>query len=121
MNGPTDDQVGVVPAPAALVGIPTPRSAPRIEQLSEARTDTPARPMAVVADPKKADESPGPRLRRRVPQASLAPGLRVLPQHPESDAAPPPSAAEALSRYQASRAAARSVVEDDSGHERTSR
>jgi hypothetical protein len=56
-----------------------------------------------------------------VPQAHLAPGLRVIPPQPESETAPPPSAAEALSRYQASRAAARSAVEDNNSHERTSR
>jgi hypothetical protein len=118
-SGPTDAAAGQVPAPAALVAIPAPRSVPLVEQLSEAQTETPGRPMAVGAAPRKADERP--RLRRRVPQASLAPGLRVLPEHLESDIAPPPSATEALSRYQASRAAARSVVEDDPGHERAPR
>jgi hypothetical protein len=56
-----------------------------------------------------------------VPQSHLAPGLRALPPQPETETAPPPSAAEALSRYQASRAAARSTVESDNSPERTSR
>jgi len=55
-------------------------------------------------------------LRRRVPQAHLAPGLRIIP---DEDGQEPPAAVEAgsaLSRYQASRAAARSAV-DEGGHE----
>ena len=101
------------PAPAALTGMPTGAPAPR--------TDTPVRPMAAVADPPATSGPGGPRLRRRVPQAHLAPGLRVIPPQPDADTAPPPTAAEALSRYQASRAAARSTVEGDSSRERTSR
>jgi signal transduction histidine kinase len=59
-----------------------------------------------------------PTLRRRVPQAHLAPGLRVVTPTAETataaDPGPLPVAAEALSRYQASRAAARSVVDGGS-------
>ena len=79
------------------------------------------RPVAAVADPPATSEPDGPRLRRRVPQSHLAPGLRVIPPRARADTAPPPSAAEALSRYQASRAAARSTVESDDAPERTSR
>ncbi|MGQ0575432.1 MAG: ATP-binding protein [Pseudonocardia sp.] len=56
-------------------------------------------------------------LRRRVPQASLAPELRRGTQDPEPDTGPPvvagPSAASALSRYQASRRSAQAVVDGD--------
>ena len=65
----------------------------------------------------------GPVLSRRVPQAHLAPELRRSGQGPA--AAPPdaplPDAAEAraaLSRYQASRQAARAVVEEGADPER---
>jgi signal transduction histidine kinase len=109
-GGATDREV---PAPAALTGMPAEAPAPR--------TDTPVRPMAAVADPPATSGPGGPRLRRRVPQAHLAPGLRVIPPQPDADTAPPPTAADALSRYQASRAAARSTVEGDSSRERTSR
>jgi len=70
-------------------------------------------PVAVPADDVAA---PRARLRRRVPQAHLAPGLRIIP---DEDGQEPPAAVEAgsaLSRYQASRAAARSAV-DEGGHE----
>jgi signal transduction histidine kinase len=101
------------PAPAGLAGPTSARPTPR--------TDPPVRPVAAVADPPATSEPDGPRLRRRVPQSHLAPGLRALPPQPETETAPPPSAAEALSRYQASRAAARSTVESDNSPERTSR
>jgi signal transduction histidine kinase len=59
-----------------------------------------------------------PSLRRRVPQAHLAPGLRIVPPGAEPvDPAPLPVAAEALSRYQASRAAARSAVDGQVANE----
>jgi signal transduction histidine kinase len=65
---------------------------------------------------------PRPALRRRVPQAHLSPGLRTVPADTEP-AGPEalPVAAEALSRYQASRAAARSVVDDEPADERSTR
>ncbi|WP_214407809.1 hypothetical protein, partial [Pseudonocardia lacus] len=65
--------------------------------------------------------NPDAELRRRVPQANLAPELRDAPQAPQhAPAAPvPPShtraAASALSRYQASREAARAAVGDGPG------
>jgi signal transduction histidine kinase len=106
-----EERAEEAPAPAALVSIPPQRSAPRVEQL-----------VGVPADPPASDgadaPTPGRRLRRRVPQASLAPGLRVIPAELQAEIAPPPSATEALSRYQASRAAARSVVEDGAGDDR---
>ena len=59
-----------------------------------------------------------PTLRRRVPQAHLAPGLRIVTSAAEpADPAPLPVAAEALSRYQASRAAARSAVDGQVANE----
>ncbi len=60
-----------------------------------------------------------PRLRRRVPQAHLAPGLRIIPPaaEPVPSPRPLPVPAEALSRYQASRAAARSVVDGQVANE----
>jgi len=57
-----------------------------------------------------------PTLRRRVPQASLAPGLRsgaVAPEAAESTALP--VAAEALSRYQARRQEATRVLDESDG------
>jgi hypothetical protein len=70
-----------------------------------------------------ADEAPeppaGPQLTRRVPQAHLAPELRVPGDADPIEVTPPserlPNAAQAkaaLARYQASRRAARAVVED---------
>ena len=59
-------------------------------------------------------DAPRPALRRRVPQAHLAAALRVIPPRPAPGDSPSlPVAAEALSRYQASRAAAQSLVHDD--------
>jgi hypothetical protein len=63
-----------------------------------------------------ADDGPvRPRLRRRVPQAHLAPGLRVIPNRADPEPAAPPATGEGLSRYQASRAAARAAVDDSDG------
>jgi hypothetical protein len=65
-----------------------------------------------------ATSAPRPTLRRRVPQAHLAPGLRIVTSAAEpADPAPLPVAAEALSRYQASRAAARSAVDGQVANE----
>ena len=114
------------------------------------RRPTPGPRPAAVAEPAPAEPEAAenaaparPRLRRRVPQAHLAPGLRVIPNPDEAAPAPtpaptpapapapapaptpaptppPPPAAphlggEGLSRYQASRAAARAVVDGESG------
>ena len=62
---------------------------------------------------------PEPRLTRRVPQAHLAPELRRRQANPAAPPAPPPDADQAraaLSRYQASREAARAVVDRDDGN-----
>jgi signal transduction histidine kinase len=65
-----------------------------------------------------ATSAPRPTLRRRMPQAHLAPGLRIVTSAAEpADPAPLPVAAEALSRYQASRAAARSAVDGQVANE----
>jgi hypothetical protein len=72
--------------------------------------------------------TPGePQLNRRVPQANLAPELRrdngyAAPDEPAPPAAPPGpdavQARDALSRYQASRRAARALVEGTSVDDR---
>jgi signal transduction histidine kinase len=65
---------------------------------------------AVAADPAE------PQLNRRVPQAHLAPELRRQEAAPTGPPAPPPDADQAraaLSRYQASRQAARAVIDRD--------
>jgi hypothetical protein len=57
-----------------------------------------------------------PRLTRRVPQAHLAPELRRQQAEPAEPPVPPPDAdqaRQALSRYQASREAARALVDRD--------
>jgi len=57
-----------------------------------------------------------PQLARRVPQAHLAPELRRQQAEADEPSAPPPDAEqarEALSRYQASREAARALVDRD--------
>jgi hypothetical protein len=57
-----------------------------------------------------------PQLARRVPQAHLAPELRRQQAETAEPPAPPPDAEqarEALSRYQASREAARALVDRD--------
>ncbi|WP_214406356.1 hypothetical protein, partial [Pseudonocardia lacus] len=96
---------------ADLRVVPAPRDHPAAE--------APARPTEGIApDRPNQDESSGEAapftLRRRVPQAHLTPELR---QPTSTEAAPPAvpaaSAASALSRYQASRQAARDVVDGD--------
>lgn len=90
-----------------------------------ARLQPPPRPFAVAASPDSAESVPNPRttapvdpvsgLRRRVPQAHLSAQLRT-PEPEVVDLAvhrrPAADAAAALSRYQASRAAAQAVVGD---------
>jgi len=105
-----------------------PRSVPGVEQRAPSRSDAPVRRFAPVPAPPIGEtlaapsEATRPTLRRRVPQAHLAPGLRVVPPGPEAaNPGPLPVAAEALSRYQASRAAARSLVDDDAADGRSSR
>jgi hypothetical protein len=75
------------------------------------------------AGPEVGEQANGPMLSRRVPQAHLAPELRRSGQGPAAARpdAPLPDAAEAraaLSRYQASRQAARAVVEEGADPER---
>jgi signal transduction histidine kinase len=70
-------------------------------------------PAAATAGP---PEPPEPQLTRRVPQAHLAPELRRQDATPAEPQPPPPDADQAraaLSRYQASREAARAVVDRD--------
>jgi hypothetical protein len=94
---------------------PAPRPAPPVEPAGGPRPPAPVRRIAAVPAPPDEPVPSGtrPTLRRRVPQAHLAPGLRL--NHPDVDVAesgPLPVVAEGLSRYQASRAAARSRVGD---------
>jgi signal transduction histidine kinase len=115
-------------------GTPTPRAIPLVEQLVDQRADAAVRRIAAVpaagatAQAEGSAEAEGPAgetgpatrsgLSRRVPQAHLAPGLRILPpDHEGGDHGALPAAADALSRYQASRAAARSLVTDVDGDE----
>ena len=96
--------------PARVVHTPQPH-APRPHS---ARTYDPAPPGAVGEAGPVATE---PLLSRRVPQANLAPELRREGQAAGRADGPLPDAGEAraaLSRYQASRQAARAVV-DESG------
>ena len=91
-----------------------------------ATSTEPARPTSGDAPKAGAASAARPTLRRRVPQAHLAPGLRIVTSAAEpADPAPLPVAAEALSRYQASRAAARSAVDgqvaNEAADERSSR
>jgi hypothetical protein len=74
------------------------------------------RPAAATAGPAEPPEPTEPQLTRRVPQAHLAPELRRQDAAPAEPPAPPPDADQAraaLSRYQASREAAREVVDRD--------
>ena len=95
----------------AVVEPPTPARMPRPAPTPAARVE-PVGP--AVRDPERDAEDGAaarPRLRRRVPQAHLAPGLRIIPNPAPPEPASPAVAGEALSRYQASRAAARAVVD----------
>jgi signal transduction histidine kinase len=86
------------------------------------RSAKPAPGRGPAAQPADGEESPvGPQLSRRVPQAHLAPELRLTGEAAPIEVTPPserlPNAAQAkaaLARYQASRRAARAVVEDRS-------
>ncbi|MHA6792867.1 ATP-binding protein [Pseudonocardia bannensis] len=64
-----------------------------------------------------AEPGAGPTLRRRVPQTHLTPELRLPAPEPAEEEAPHPrnTVVDALSRYQASRQAAKAVVETDGG------
>ncbi len=80
--------------------------------VTTATSTGPARPTNGDAPKAGATSAARPTLRRRVPQAHLAPGLRIATSAAEpAEPAPLPVAAEALPRYQASRAAARSAVD----------
>src|SRR6266511_3075409 len=97
------DRVG---RPAPTAGRDTPTGAPD-------RPPGRARgPAATVPMPPPVE----PQLARRVPQAHLAPELRRQQAEADEPSAPPPDAEqarEALSRYQASREAARALVDPD--------
>jgi hypothetical protein len=117
-----------MPGPPEWEGSPTPeRAAPAVHspQVHDPRDHDPLRgaPATVGAGAEVGEQGSGPMLSRRVPQAHLAPELRRSGQGPAPARpdAPLPDAAEAraaLSRYQASRQAARAVVEEEADPER---
>jgi signal transduction histidine kinase len=82
--------------PPAVPARPRPAPAPRTESAEDAEGADDA-------------ATARPRLRRRVPQAHLAPGLRVIPNPAEPEPAAPRVGVDGRSRYQAGRAAARAV------------
>jgi signal transduction histidine kinase len=93
------------PAPAAASGQPN-----GARERPPGRARGPAVPVPPMPPPAE------PQLARRVPQAHLAPELRRQQAEAAEPAAPPPDAEqarEALSRYQASREAARALVDRD--------
>jgi hypothetical protein len=112
------------PEPAQLVPTPRPRtvapaddatatqSIPALPPQADRRGSGPSRATDIPVDPVSG-------LRRRVPQAHLAPELRQEMPEPEPVAAVLPDrtaeAADALSRYQASRQAARTSSENEFG------
>ncbi|GAA3075798.1 hypothetical protein GCM10010464_44850 [Pseudonocardia yunnanensis] len=110
---PDDNHAAIPPTPrdiTAVARVPAPRPAEPVGP-----------PGAALSPPARLDHDPAGRhtLRRRVPQASLAPGLRepdhrVVPadHHTTTGSA---DAANALSRYQAGRQAALAVAENGSG------
>jgi signal transduction histidine kinase len=105
--GPSATTARRLPPQPATAGAPAPSPSPR-PRPAESDIPTPRRggePAAPTAEGR-------PGLRRRVPQAHLAPELRQ-PAAEEPDFALPPDggAASALSRYQASRQAAQAVVD----------
>jgi hypothetical protein len=107
MPGPPEREGSLIPEQAA----PAVHSPPIPERATPAVHGSPMR-----------EQADGPMLSRRVPQAHLAPELRRSGQGPAAQPdGPLPDAAEAraaLSRYQASRKAARAVVEEGVDPER---
>jgi signal transduction histidine kinase len=105
-----------------LIGHPSASTAPLPPLAHRIPSAPPAPPPPLPAAVDPVDAAPGvgaPLLSRRVPQAHLAPELRRQATAAEPPPAPPlPDAAEAraaLSRYQASRQAARAMVDDAGG------
>ena len=124
----------VEPRPESRVGPQAesrvdPRPESRIESRPESRPESQAEPRpepsaagaGSLPEPRPpADERGTPQLRRRVPQANLAAGLRRdAGAQPEPDDAPvvrdPMAARNALSRFQAAQRAARDAVDGDGG------
>jgi signal transduction histidine kinase len=126
-TGRTDGSAGTGPQAPAWHPSPTPRDRQALPAVpttsSETASDLPeVSAEADIPSPRPAGEAIAgngtagakPGLRRRVPQAHLAPELRQ-PVADEPDASAPPvdgAAASALSRYQASRQAAQAVVDE---------
>ncbi|GEL19710.1 sensor histidine kinase [Pseudonocardia asaccharolytica] len=105
---------------AAAVSTP----AKALRRRTPARPTPAPRPSPQTVPQPRSEETPSPRpsvsvpaapggLRRRVPQSHLAPELRQPEPEAAKVAAPSPEAAKALSRYQASRQAARAAVEGE--------
>jgi signal transduction histidine kinase len=115
-----------MPGPPEWEGSPTPeRAAPAVHspRVHDPRDHDPLRGAPAPVGAEVGEQGSGPMLSRRVPQAHLAPELRRSGQGPAAARpdAPLPDAAEAraaLSRYQASRQAARAVVEEEADPER---
>ena len=105
MHGAAPAPVGsVLPATAPFVPSPRPRAAPAPHVPAPQGTASGTRAAAA------AGTSPGG-LRRRVPQSHLAPELRA-PADAPPEPRPDPTAGSALSRYQASRAAAQRIEDE---------
>jgi signal transduction histidine kinase len=126
-NGHTSNGNGSPPASSSPRPSPSARRDPGIQNpRPEAGQDTgiPAPRTAPSAAAGAESEAGRTGLRRRVPQASLAPELRVPEQStaaPSPAASPSPSAAQALSRYQASRQAAQAAADRDLHAQRSTR
>ena len=126
------NRIGSAPPEPTLPPIPTPAPTPIPTPTTDLVPSPRPRTAAVSQLPPQSDrrsvETPEPQpvevpvdqlsgLRRRIPQTHLAPGLRQsrdAPEPPDPRASPEhgTEAAHALSRYQASRQAARTAVED---------
>jgi signal transduction histidine kinase len=107
-----DQHHPMTPERQALPAAPKPSPKPRSPEPGPAEADIPTpRPAGEASTGNR--NGGRPELRRRVPQAHLAPELRQ-PSADEPSAALPPdgAAASALSRYQASRQAAQAVVDE---------
>jgi hypothetical protein len=101
-----DRDTGTPSGSRRIVPVPAPRDA------ASAALPTWGPPAEATGPADDGGATGRPTLHKRVPQARLAPGLRL--SSPDADAADPdalPDAADALSRYQASRASAQALVD----------
>ncbi len=120
-EGPPPEDGAAGPARRSSVATEERPAAPAAARTTAAPSPVPRTPRPAVELP-AADRPAPPRagsstgLRVRVPQASLAAGLRTAP-HPDGAGAPQmdPTAASALSRYQANRQAAHDELDREDG------